>query len=253
MLYPRMRATRAVAGLTAAAGIATIALFGAGAATAVPDDKEKTKAPRYDHFDLKVREEFFAGLRGDRERLARGMKVVEETLQKNPKHGEALAWHGSGLIFQAGHEFNSGKQEDGMKHWMQGIKEMDDAVKYEPGNVGVRIVRGLTVLISSRFVPEQMQKELLERAASDFDKTYELQKADLGKLGVHPRNELLFALAETYRRQGKEEKAVAYLNQIVQTSKDTEWAAEAKKWIADSSQKAHNCIGCHTTTKQAAH
>src|ERR1044071_4117912 len=64
----------------------------AGVARARPDDKDK---PRYERFDLKIREDFFAGLRGDRERLANGMKLAEATIKKNPKHAEALSWHGS--------------------------------------------------------------------------------------------------------------------------------------------------------------
>jgi tetratricopeptide (TPR) repeat protein len=245
------RKSLAVAGALAAITGFTALILSTGTASARPDDKEK-QTKTYERFDLKIREDFFAGLRGDRERLKRGMKIAEEALQKNPKHAEALAWHGSGLIFQAGQEFNSGKQDEGMKHWMQGLKDMDDGVKYGPDDVGVRVVRGLTLLASSRFVPEQMQKELLDRSSLDFERAYQLQKKDLDKLGIHPRGELLFALAEVSRRTGKEEKATAYLQQIIDTCKDSDWSAEAKKWLADKSQKAHNCIGCHTEQKAAA-
>ena len=234
----------ALMGLAASIGAFGALSLAAGVAGARPDEK-----PKYERFDLKIREDFFAGLRGDRDRLAKGMKLAEETIKKNPKHAEALSWHGSGLIFQAGQEFNSGKQSEGMSHWMQGLKEMDDGVKYDPEDVGVRIVRGLTLLISSRFVPEQMQKDLLTKSAGDFEKSYSLQKDSLDKLGIHPRGELFFAMAENYRRLGKEEKAAGYLKQITETCKDSEWSKEAEKWLADKKQTTHTCIGCHTMVK----
>lgn len=48
-----------------------------------------------------VRADFFAGLRGDRVRLDRGMKFCEETLAKEPDHADALVWHGLGLVYLA--------------------------------------------------------------------------------------------------------------------------------------------------------
>jgi len=30
------------------------------------------------------------------------MKACEETLAQNPKHAEALVWHGAGLFYQSG-------------------------------------------------------------------------------------------------------------------------------------------------------
>src|ERR1051326_6901329 len=48
-------------------------------------------------FDFLVREDFFAGMAGNREAFNRAMKVCEDALAKNPKHAEAMVWHGSGL------------------------------------------------------------------------------------------------------------------------------------------------------------
>ena len=53
-------------------------------------------------FDYGVRADFFAGFRGDAERLARGMTLCEDLLAANPDHADALVWHGTGLMFLAG-------------------------------------------------------------------------------------------------------------------------------------------------------
>ena len=47
------------------------------------------EAVRFDH---KVRQDFFAGIAGDKVALARGMKTTEEFLIKNPDHAEALEY-----------------------------------------------------------------------------------------------------------------------------------------------------------------
>src|SRR5688572_26034123 len=52
-------------------------------------------------FDHAVRADFFAGFSGNDERLQRGMAVCEAVLAENPRHAEALVWHGSGLLVQS--------------------------------------------------------------------------------------------------------------------------------------------------------
>ena len=49
-------------------------------------------------FDYLVRADFFAGAAGDEARLARAMELCERTLADNPKHPEAMVWHGAGLL-----------------------------------------------------------------------------------------------------------------------------------------------------------
>ncbi len=227
-----------------------LATFGLAASALLAQD-QTAAAAQGERFDLKVRNDFFNGLAGNAEALARGMKACEETLAKNPKHGEALVWHGSGLLLMAGQEFQKGNTQKGLELWTKALKEMDDAVKFEPDNIGVRIPRGAGLFIASRFVPDPpTQKSLLERAVSDYERCYELQKNELPKLGVHPRGELLFGLAEGWRRLGKDEKARGYLEQIVKTCKDSAYEKEAKTWLATKpttpEDSYHNCIGCHT-------
>src|SRR4051812_31766797 len=80
-------------------------------------------------FDLLVRNDFFAGFGGDAARLQKGIDACERALAENPKHAEALVWHGSGLTFQAGMEFQKGDMKTGGELWARGMKEMDDAVE----------------------------------------------------------------------------------------------------------------------------
>ena len=85
-----------------------------------------------ERFDFKVREDFFKGFAGDRAAFDRGMKTCEDILATNPKHAEALVWHGGGVFYQSGQLFAKGDATKGMELYNRGLKEMEDAVALGP-------------------------------------------------------------------------------------------------------------------------
>jgi len=91
------------------------------------NNKQSDPPKSSDRFDMIVREDFFAGMMGDDERLNHGMKLCEEALAKNPKHADALVWHGGGLLTRASRAYGKGDTTAGDKLWQQGIDEMTNA------------------------------------------------------------------------------------------------------------------------------
>ncbi len=199
-------------------------------------------------FDMLVRTDFFAGFAGDQARMARAMELCERTLAENPKHAEALVWHGSGLTFQAGMAFQKGDAQNGMDLFARGTKEMDDAVALEPDNVGVRIPRGALLLQATRNMPPAMAKPLLEKAVGDYERTLEIQAPYFNTLGDHPKGELLFGLAEGYSRLGQLDKARAYFERLTQDAPASGQTPKAKEWLATGTlppSTGLGCVGCH--------
>jgi hypothetical protein len=221
--------------------VAAVIAFGIGFFSAVRIVKAA------DRFDMKVRQDFFAGFTGDQEALARGMKACEEVLASNPKDAEAMVWHGSGTLFSASVAFQAGDQQKGIDLWTRGLKEMQAAVDLAPDNVAVRIPRGAVLLASSRFAPPQFGKPLIETGVSDYARTYELQKDYFATLGTHPRGELLFGLAEGYSRLGDEAKAQSVFEQIRKDLPNTAYAKRADLWMETKSLPVSQtgCVGCH--------
>ncbi len=201
-----------------------------------------------ERFDLRVRQDFFAGFSGDRESLARGMKACEAEIAKNPKAAEALVWHGGGLLFESGHAFQSGDQQHGMEMWSRGLNEMKTAVALKDGP-STRIPRGAVLLNASRFAPPEMSKPLLADGVHDFESTLEVQKSYFDTLGTHPRGELLFGIAEGYSRLGDVQKAAAYFERIEKDLPDSVYAKRAAQWMATKSLPANEtgCVGCHVS------
>ena len=209
----------------------------------------QTAAPTA-RFDMAVRSDFFAGFGGDAARLARGMERCERTLADNPKHAEALVWHGSGLAFQGGMAFQTGDMKTGGELWGRGLAEMDAAVALEPQNVAVRIPRGALLLTATRNMPPQMANPLIEKAVGDYEKTLAVQTAagSFARLGDHPKGELLFGLAEGYSRLGNGDKARMYFNRLVTDAPSSGQTPKAQTWLATGEipkSQGLGCVGCH--------
>jgi tetratricopeptide (TPR) repeat protein len=220
---------------------AALAAFAAAAGLAQRD--------RAQRFDYLVREDFFAGFEGDRQAFERAMKVCEEALRADPKHAEAMVWHGAGRLYLAGQAFQKQDFKTGGELWESALKEMADAVALQPASVSVLIPRGATLLATSRFVPPQAGRPLLETGLADYEKVYELQKPYFESLSGHARGELLFGLAEGWQRAGNEEKARPYFERIVQVGKPSGYLAEAESWLATKTLPARraSCKGCHNS------
>ena len=201
-------------------------------------------------FDFLVRADFFAGFAGDQAALDRAMKVCADALAKNPTHAEAMVWHGSGLVFLAGQAFQKADMRKGVDLWDRGLKEMDRAVELEPGNVGVLIPRGASLLTVSRFVPDKTSgRALLEKGVGDYEKVLELQKPYFSKLSSHARSELLFGLAEGSARLGNTEKARVYFQRIASECKDSGRHPQAVAWLEKGTLAGTDpmsCTGCHS-------
>lgn len=213
---------------------------------------QSTKSPQKsdERFDELVRNDFFAGMFGDEARLERGMKFCEQILAKNPKHAEALVWHGGGLVARAASAYRKGDYKLGDQLWTQGIKEMNDAARLEPNHIGVLIGRSATLIGLAQAgwdSNDAESKALLESALLDYEKVYQKQKPSFGELSAHSRGELLFGLASGWSILGEHQKARDYLKLIVKEVKGTNYEKEAQKWLNNKPTVIqHDCRGCHS-------
>jgi hypothetical protein len=201
-------------------------------------------------FDALVRIDFFAGMMGDTARLERGMKFCEEILSKNPKHADALVWHGGGLLARAAQSYAKGDAIAGDSLWKRGLKEMNDAVRLEPRNMGVKIGRSATLigLAQSGWDPSDAGgRALLQSALKDYEEVYQWQKPFFPKLSMHSRGELLFGLASGWSILGESRKALKYLRLIVEECRGTKYEREAQRWLGVTPLPVvqHDCTGCH--------
>jgi len=234
------RAAMAVAGVTTVMILAAVYM---GAQESKPE-----------RFDYQVREDLFAGFRGDQARFDKGMKTCEDALVKDPKNAPAMAWHAAALLFTSGQSFRKGDPQKGMELWDRALKESDAAAELEPTNPGVIIPRAASMMAAARFAPEALGKPLRQRVVVDYEKVLEAQESNLQNLGVHPRGELLAGLAENYHWMGNEDKSREMLQRIEKELEGTVYQRKATAWLknppTDPKADTLTCQGCHTKSAQ---
>lgn len=199
-------------------------------------------------FDDKVRNDFFAGFAGDSAALERGMALSGQAVAADPNgSAEALAWHGSGLLFLSGRQFQRGDMPGGMEMWTKAMAEMDKAGEMEPDNVAVLIPRAASWFGASRNIPPEMAKPILAKALADYEHVYELQRTQFDTLGIHPRSELLFGLADGYFRAGDAVKARVYFEKLAALGAESGHLEQAKLFLAGEKYtvRGTGCVGCH--------
>ena len=181
------------------------------------------------------------GISGDAEALKRAMEICERTLRQYPDHPAALVYHGSGLVFQS---------QANPEFFSKGLAEMDRAAALDPDNLGVRIPRGSVLITLVRQMRESpLRRAQLEKARTDFQYAFDVQKDHLGDLGTHPLGELLQNLGDIYSRLDQPEEAQKYCEMIQAKLPDSEYAKRAAQWM-ESRQTLPpaqaECVGCHT-------
>jgi hypothetical protein len=171
-----------------------------------PPPATKTAAAP-ERFDVKIRQDFFDGVRGDAAALARAEKLCDDTLAKHPDQPEALVWQGAAVALHAQQAFAHGDRDTGMTLYAKGTAEMDRAVALAPNAVEVRIPRGAVYLTMAHFVPKPAQTKLLESGVSDYETTLAVQQPYFATLTLHAREQLLFGLTDGYAMLGNSDKA----------------------------------------------
>lgn len=197
-------------------------------------------------FEFKVRADFFDGMRGDTAALERAIKTCDDALATNPKHAEALVWHGAAMVGKSSLAYRAGDQATGRTLWDQGLDEMDRAVAMEPDNIGVRIPRGAVLLATAPYLPEPYKAPIVKRGIEDYEVTLAKQKPYFAKLTLHAREQLLYALTDGYAELGDTQKAAAYFDEMTHDAADSQLLARAKARAAgDKVDGPTPCEQCH--------
>jgi tetratricopeptide (TPR) repeat protein len=197
-------------------------------------------------FDEQVRGDFFDGLAGDQQALERAIALCEATLAKQPKHAEAMVWHGAGIIGRARLAFQAGDRAKGIALYLQGLAEMDAAVELAPRDVGVRIPRGAVVLAMAPHAPASEKPKLLERGISDYEVTLGIQQREFAKLSLHAREQLLYGLVDAHAHLGRGDQARAYYERMTVDAAGSELLARAaSRSRGEAVDGAAPCDQCH--------
>jgi tetratricopeptide (TPR) repeat protein len=209
--------------------------------------REIRAADSQPRLEKQIREDFYAGFRGDHAALDRAMAAAQKVLDAQPAHAEALVFLGSATLVLSGRAFlDDNDMQKGMELWEKGNAMMDKAVELQPDNIEVCNQRGMTLLVASRKVPSDWQPAMLEKSLTDFTRIRDICNDGFSALPERVRGELLASLADGYDRSGDKDKSRAQLERIVKELPGTEYARRAEAWLQDPSYpvEKRTCIDC---------
>lgn len=200
-------------------------------------------------FDFKVREDMFAGMDGDTVAFDRAMKLIGDTLAREPDHAEALVWRGDGRLFMAAQASQRGDVATGRKLYSEGLADMERAVALAPNEIAVRVPRASGLLPTARAVRRADRAEadrLTGIAIGDFEFVLQVSQPFWSQMSEHSRGEVLGALADSWLMLGEGAKANVFLDRMESELAGTVYAKNAAQRRADpSAQVSLTCLGCH--------
>jgi hypothetical protein len=203
---------------------------------------------RAERFDMKVREDMFAGFDGDEDAFKRAMELINRTLATNPNHAQALTWRGSGRMFLAGQAFRRGAMAEGAKLQTDGLADLDRGVALED-SVGTHAARGPVLMSYAPFVrpyDKALADRLTKTAIADFEFVVARNQPRWAGLDGHDRGELLGALASGWLQLDQAPQAASYLERMIAELPNTPYAKAAADHRGDPRSKTPlTCLGCH--------
>ena len=198
-------------------------------------------------FDFKVREDMFAGMDGDTAAFDRAMKLIADTLAREPDHAEALVWRGDGRLFMAGQAFQRGDTAAGQKLSPRRSPTWSVPWRSHPATSRCACRGRRACCPSTRVAPCRPRRSRPVDAdrLGDFEFVLQASQPRWNKMSEHGRGEVLGALADGWLMLGETAKADVFLDRMTSELPGTAYAKNAAQRRADPSARTPlTCLGC---------
>jgi hypothetical protein len=183
-------------------------------------------------FERRVRDDYFAALRGDEAALARVERVCDEVLAREPQHAEALVWKGSVLAVRSGKAYRGLSIRTGQRLWDQSLALMARARELEPGNASIMLARGQCLIHMAGFhLDRRVRRELTALGVQDLTGVMPLIAERFPRWTPSEQGELLTTLAQGHDRLGQTEQARVLYQRVLDELPGTPHAQRAKGWM----------------------
>jgi hypothetical protein len=239
-------------GITSLPGCGSAAPAAATAETQPVEPAASTVAPRPrpPRFDKLVMADMFAGFAGDADALARGFRVIDAALARDPRDPQPLMWHATGTSFLAGQAARQGDLARARELGDQASRESEQAIALAPDDEWVLVYYALEHIARAKHTDDRAAAtRLLEQATAAYEHTEQIQKLWFASLSVHDRGELLVGLADLWARRGNDVNARLYLARVTRELPGTIYATKARDWLDRRSppdgRNGYTCLSCH--------
>jgi hypothetical protein len=199
-----------------------------------------------------LREDVFAGFKSDNfDRLARAERHIEILLKDRPEErANLVAWKAGASVNRAVHALEAGQRDEYDRRYADALAGFAEAGKATSGNNGVAAITGGTLSVFADRLAEPHRAAAWALAYSSYSKLWQEQGADLEKMPVHHRGEVLSGLAQSAQRTGRQDEATLYVDKMLALLAGTPYEAMAKSWKADPAGAATTNLTCKTCHSQ---
>jgi len=183
-------------------------------------------------FEWRVRPDYFLGLRGDLDALARVERLCDQTLAADPNHAEAMAWKGSVLAVRSGRAYRTLAIGTGRRLWDESVKTLARARALEPQNSTVTLARGQCLIHMAGFhLDRRVRRELTALGVQDLLEAWPLIAPHFDQWAPAEKGEYWTALAAGYDRLGQSQQARELFTRVRTELPGTTHAQRAQDWL----------------------
>ncbi len=143
----------------------------------------------------------------------------------------------------------SGQPDAFTRHYTDALAGFAEAGKATSGNGGVAAITGGTFAVLADRLPDSHRAAAWALAYDNYSRLWKEQGADIEKLPVHHRGEVLSGLTQSAQRTGRTDEATRHLDRMLIVLAGTPYEPLAKQWKADPAVAATTnltCRNCHS-------
>jgi hypothetical protein len=198
-----------------------------------------------------LREDVFAGfLDNNMERVARAERNIALLLQQRPaEKANLLAWRGGISVQRAVRAHEAGNAGEFAKHFTAAREDFAAAAKETSGNGGVDAITGGSYAFFADRLPQEHRAAAWSQAYDSYAALWKQQAAQVEKMPLHFKGELLAGMAQSAQRTGRSAESAEFVDRILTLLPNTAFDETAKQWKADPTSAATTnltCKNCHS-------
>lgn len=204
-----------------------------------------------------LREDIFAGFLSDNSnRLAKAEQNIEFLLKERPgERANLLAWKAGASMYRAVVAHESGTAAEFERLLGQARALFAEAAKSSTGSDGVAPIAGGTYVLFADRLPEPHRSAAWSQAYANYSMLWKQQGAQIEKLPVHFKGEVLAGLTQSAQRTGRTEETAEFLDRMLTVLANTPYETTARQWKenpASASTTNLTCKNCHNPGRLAA-
>lgn len=197
-----------------------------------------------------LREDIFAGFLDDNmDRVARAERNLNTLLKERPaERANLVAWRGGIELLHAVRAHEAGKAGEFATNFEKAKNSFAEAGKISTGTDGVAPITGGSYAVFADRLPQEHRAAAWQQAYDSYSLLWKAQNAQLEKMPLHFKGEVLAGMAQSAQRTGRADESAQFVDRMLTMLAGTAFEKTAREWKDDPKSAASSnltCKNCH--------